>query len=308
MKVKNYTFPSASGLCDIKAWQWLPDDENIKAVIQFHHGMAEHSGRYKETMHALTSAGYAVFMHDMLNHGKSNNEKNILGYFGDNDGYKFLLADTKSLYDIAKNEYPDKVFVIAGHSMGSFVMRCFLTEYEPKCDGAVFIGSSGPNPMAGLSVVFTSLIGKFKGRKYKSKFLENAGFMGYNKRFEKRTNSDWLSRDTKSVDEYIADEKCGFTFSVAAYRDLVELITMCNKDEWFDKVPVELPIFIMAGEEDPVGDYGKSIKGVYDKLIETRHVNATIKLYPECRHEILGELNKEEVWADLNDFIVRYVL
>ena len=113
MTVKEYSFKSSSGLCDIKAWQWAPEGD-VKAVIQMHHGMAEHSGRYKNFIKAFTDMGYAVFMHDMINHGKSNHDKSLLGYFGDKDGRKHLTADAKTLIDIAKGEYPDKKIIIAG--------------------------------------------------------------------------------------------------------------------------------------------------------------------------------------------------
>ena len=129
---KEYTYKSASGICDIKAWQFAPEGE-VKAVIQMHHGMAEHTNRYRNFISAFTDRGYAIFINDMLGHGQSNDDKELLGYFGDKDGYKNILADAKTLTDIAKKEYPDKKFIIAGHSMGSLVMRCYINEYGRCC-------------------------------------------------------------------------------------------------------------------------------------------------------------------------------
>ena len=162
MKTKEYTYISSSNLCEIKAWQWYPDNENVKAVIQIHHGMAEHCGRYKNAVEAFVSMGYAVFMNDMINHGKSNSDENLLGYFGDKNGYKDVIRDAKTLMDIAKSEYPDKKYIISGHSMGSLVMRCFINEYGNCFDGAVFIGTSGTNPLATISIALTGLVSAFK--------------------------------------------------------------------------------------------------------------------------------------------------
>lgn len=303
MKVSEYTYPSHSGLCEIKAWGCSPDDGNVRAVLQIHHGMAEHSERYKDTVKALTDAGYAVFMHDMMNHGQSNENEAQLGYFGDRNGYISLVEDVKTLFSIAKNKYNDKKFIIIGHSMGSFVMRLFAAKYGNNIDGAIFIGTSGPNPLTGVSVVLTEIIGGIKGQDYKSSFIKKAGFGSYNKRFENRTDNDWLTRDTKCVDAYNADKRCGYVFSVAGYRDLAKLVSLSNSDAWYASVRKDLPILILSGALDPVGEYSKGVKKMYEKLISTGHSSVTIKLYPDCRHEVLNELSKEDVYKDIDIFI-----
>jgi alpha-beta hydrolase superfamily lysophospholipase len=309
MKVKEYTFKSSSNLCHIKAWQWSPDDEkDVKAVLQIHHGMAEHSGRYKACIKAFTDMGYAVFMNDMINHGKSNHNKELLGYFGDKDGYKFILEDAKHLMDIAKEEYPDKPYIISGHSMGSLIMRCFINEYGNCFDGAVFIGTSGSNPLAFVSVALTNVIGKFKGKTYKSEFLKKLAFGPYDKPFEHRTDYDWGTRDTKSVDDYQADEYCGYTFSTQGYNDLAKLVMDCNTDEWANNINSDMPVLLISGAMDPVGNYEKGVREVYDRLVKTGHTKVDIKIFPDARHEILNELNKEEVYDYINNFIETNVL
>lgn len=308
MKTKEYTYISRSALCEIKAWQWLPDDGNVKAVLQIHHGMAEHCGRYKACIKAFTEMGYAVFMNDMINHGKSNEDESMLGYFGDKDGYKDVIADAKTLMDIAKKEYPDKKYIICGHSMGSLIMRCFINEYGNCFDGAVFIGTSGTNPLASVSIALTNLVGAVKGKTYRSKTLKKIGFASYDKPFEHRTDYDWGTRVKESVDDYQQDDRCGFTFSAMGYQDLAKLCIDCNSDKWYANVGNQVPILLISGEMDPVGNYSKGVKEVYDKLIATGHNQAEIKLYPEARHEILNELNKEEVYNDINDFIERKIL
>ncbi|MCC8072845.1 MAG: alpha/beta hydrolase [Clostridiales bacterium] len=290
MKTKEYSYPSKSKLCTIKAWQWCPDNENdIKAVLQIHHGMAEHCGRYKACIDAFVKMGYAVFMNDMINHGKSNSDKAMLGHFGNKDGHKDIIADAKTLMDIAKKEYPDKPYIICGHSMGSMVMRNFINFYGNCFDGAVFIGTSGSNPLAKASIFLTNLVGAFKGKTYKSQMLQNLAFGPYDKPFEHRTHYDWGSRDKATIDDYVADEYCGFLFSAAGYQDLARLVMLCNTDEWANNIKKDMPVLLISGSMDPVGNYEKGVKEVYDRLISTGHTNVQIKLYPGARHEILNE-------------------
>ena len=304
---KEYTYKSASGICDIKAWQFAPEGE-VKAVIQMHHGMAEHTNRYRNFISAFTDKGYAIFINDMLGHGQSNDDKDLLGYFGDKDGYKNIRADAKALTDIAKKEYPDKKFLIAGHSMGSLIMRCYINEYGNDFDGAVFIGTAGPTPIAKAGIPIMKVVAALKGKKHHSKFLNNISLGPYDKPFEHRTHYDWGMRDTKEVDEYVSDPLCGFLFTVAGFMDLSQLTIQCNEDRWFNNVAKDKPVLLMSGDMDPVGNYGKGVKEVYQKLLDTGHKNVTLKLYPEARHEILNEINKQEVYDDLDKWIKENVL
>lgn len=304
---KEYTYKSASGICDIKAWQFAPEGE-VKAVIQMHHGMAEHTNRYRNFISAFTDRGYAIFINDMLGHGQSNEDKELFGYFGDKDGYKNILADAKALTDIAKKEYPDKKFIIAGHSMGSLIMRCYINEYGNDFDGAVFIGTAGPTPIAKAGIPIMKVVAALKGKKHHSKFLNDISLGPYDKPFEHRTHYDWGMRDTKEVDEYVADPLCGFLFTVAGFMDLSQLTIQCNEDRWFNNVAKDKPVLLMSGDMDPVGNYGKGVTEVYKKLLETDHKNVTLKLYHDARHEILNELNKDEVYNDLEHWIEENIL
>ncbi len=308
MNVKDFSFASATGVCEINGCEYTPDSNEVKAVIVMHHGMAEHQGRYQAYFEHLTSQGFAVFMHDMANHGKSNVDFNISGYFGEKDGYKALIADLKTVFDMAKAEYPDKKIIVFGHSMGSFIVRCFTAQYGNLVDGAVYMGTGGPNPIAGMGDKLSALIAKTKGRLYKSKTLDKMTFGSYNSKFEGRTPFDWLTRDNAIVDKYIADRYCGFLFSAQGMNDLVKLNIASNAKDWFTSVPKDLPILIISGEMDPVGEYGKGLRTIEANLIGTGHKKVTLKLYPDCRHEILNELNKEEVYADIDSFIVNKVL
>lgn len=309
MKIREYHFASATKECEIYGNCYTPDDGEIKAVLAIHHGMAEHQGRYSDFFKYLTSQGYAVYMHDMANHGKSNQNPQNTGYFGKNDGYKNLVKDFKTTVDKAISENPDKKVIVMGHSMGSFICRCFTAWYpETGFSGAIYMGSGGANPIAGIGDKLSSVVAKLTGYTKKVALLDKITFGAYNDKFEKRTNFDWLTRDTTIVDKYIADDYCGFLFSAQGMNDLVKLNVNANSDDWYNKVPKELPILVTSGDMDPVGDFGKGIHQYADKLKATGHTNVTVKLYKDGRHEILNEINKDEVYTDITNWIEAKVL
>lgn len=251
MKTKEFGFKSATGVCDIYGCQYAPDNGEVKAVIVMHHGMAEHQQRYKGFFEYLTANGYAVFMHDMANHGKSNQDFSIAGHFGTDNGWLGLIKDFKSVYEFARAEHPGKKIVIAGHSMGSFVARDFIAMYGNEAfDGAIIIGSGGPNPLAGIGAGITKMMAKTMGATHKSKLIDKMVFGAFNNKFEKRTGFDWLTKDNAIVDEYIADKYCGFLFTVSGMNDLIKIQTMANADKWYSDVKKDLPILITSGAMD----------------------------------------------------------
>ncbi len=293
---KEFKFPSASGLCEIQAYAFIP--EEVKATVQIAHGMAEHALRYVWFAEQLCNAGYAVYINDHLGHGKSVKDDSMLGFFGGKNGYMNIINDCRYLNKLIKKEYPDVPHFFFGHSMGSFLARCYTKYYGDSVDAIVYCGTSGANPGAAAGIAMSNVIGKAKGEMHRSEFINNIAFGTYNKRTPGRTPFDWLTKDDAVVDAYIEDKYCGFCFTVAGFRDLFSVLSEVSKKDWYTSVSKDLPILLMAGEDDPVGAYGKGVKQVYDGLKNTGH-NVEIKLYPGDRHEIHNELDKEQVMADL---------
>ena len=302
MKTKEFSFKSATGVCRIHGCEFLPEGE-VRAVVIIHHGMAEHINRYADYVKHLTDIGYAVFMHDMANHGKSNQKTELLGYFGENDGYKNLVKDLKTVYDLAKKEFPDKKIIMFGHSMGSFIVRCFDCAYPGASDASVYMGTGGSNPAAGMGKAISNLIASIKGSTYKSKMLDKMTFGSFNKKTDKKTSFDWLTRDSAIVQKYIDDDYCGFLFTVKGMNDLVNLNVWANSAECYNTVKKDLPILLVAGADDPVGAYSKGINEVADKMKASGHTNVTVKLFPGCRHEVLNETNRQEVYEGIDEFL-----
>lgn len=297
---KEYSYPSATGVADIFARSWAPEDGEIKAVLQISHGMAEHGERYEELGSVLCEAGYAVIINDHAGHGRSINSDADLGYFnGDKNkaGIGFV-EDVHTLTKLAKEEFKKPV-ILLGHSMGSFVARHYITKYADDIAGAIICGTAGPNPAAGAGIAAASLIEKIKGSKHKSEFINGLAFGAYNKRFEGRTPFDWLSVNKENIDKYIADKYCGFLFTVSGYKNLFEVLNFVSNANAFSATPKALPMYLIAGTEDPVGSFGKGVKTVYDKFKETGHTNLAIKLYDGLRHEIHNEDERFTVYADI---------
>ncbi len=302
-----FTYPSASGLCDIFAQSVAPADFGaVKGVVQIAHGMAEYSNRYARFAKALCENGYAVYINDHLGHGASVAREEELGFFGD-DGPNNLVEDMKQLTDIARQEYPHVPLFLFGHSMGSFLARKYTAKYGHMLDGAVYCGTSGPNPAVGIGILLSNAIAKSEGKLYRSSFIDNMAFGTYNKKTPKKTKFDWLSRDEKEVKKYIQDKSCGFVFTVGGFATLFSVLKEVSAKTWYSAVPADLPILLIAGDNDPVGEYGKGVTEVYKTLRKTGHAGTVMKLYPEARHELLNELNRDEVTADLIDWLNAHI-
>lgn len=303
--VKEYSFPSVSELGDIYVRCWLPEDGKVKAVFQMAHGMAEHCDRYNWFAEKLCDAGYAVFINNHLGHKGSVKNDDMLGFFGEKDGWLNLVEDMRKTTELAKKEFPDLPFIVFGHSMGSFICRAYTSRYT-DIDAAIYCGTGGPNPAAAMGIAVANTIGKVKGVMYRSPLIDKMAFGTYNKRCPKRTPFDWLTKDEEIVDKYIDDKYCGFMFTTAGYRDLFSALGYVSKTEWAERVPEKLPILIVSGAEDPVGTYGEGVKKVYEMLKVTGHNDVEMKLYEGDRHEILNELDRDTVAADIIAFADKY--
>ena len=305
MKETQFQFPSHTGTGPISASRYDPEGGEGERVLVIHHGMAEHRARYRDFIGYLCDNHIRVYMHDMASHGQSHQKGTETGWFGEKDGWLSLIEDYRELVLRAGRENPGKKIILMGHSMGSFIVRVYTAKYPGDgFAGAIYMGTGGPNPAAAAGRRTAELLGMARGKKHKSKMMNQLAFGAYGKRFEGRTPFDWLSRDKKVVDRYMADEYCGFLFTVQGMHDLVSVNLESNTENWFRSVPKELPVLLVSGEEDPVGGYGLGVRKVAEKLGETGHSRVTLKLYPGARHEVLNELNREEVMRDVTDWIL----
>ena len=188
--------------------------------------------------------------------------------------------------------------------MGSFIARLYISQFSSFVDGAIICGTAGSNPLIDFASLLTTLVYKIKGEFYRSSFINKLMFGSYNKKYKTvRTNSDWITKDEAIVDKYVNDEYCTFIFTTSAFCDLVKLLKTVSSDSWYNAIPKNLPIFLISGDMDPVGNYGKGILEVERRLKERNLEDLTTKLYKDDRHEILNETDRQIVYQDILNWI-----
>lgn len=300
---RDVTFPSSDGKNTIHAELFIPSDKNIKGVVQISHGMMDYIGRYTLLADALCGAGYALAGNDHLGHGDSVATPEDYGFFASRGGYKYVIDDVKKMNELIRREIPGVPVVLMGHSMGSFIARLYATKYADSIDALIIHGTAGPNPMLAPGRVIVKLLRAFKGERHRSKFVCSLADGGYNKGFDPAEGDGaWLTRDPSMVADRIGNPKNDFIFTLAGYQDLFTMLGQCNSKDWFFDFPGGLPTLVVSGENDPVGDFGKGVRTVYDNL-KKYGASVELKLYPEARHELFNETNREEVFADLASWL-----
>ena len=300
---RDVTFPSTDGKNTIHAELFVPSDNNISAVVQISHGMMDYVGRYRGMAEALCRSGIALCGHDHLGHGDSVSTPDDYGFFASRGGYTFVIDDVKGMNELIRREFPGVPVVLLGHSMGSFIARLYAVRYESTIDGLIIHGTAGPNPATGAGLLLVKILRAIKGERHRSKFVCSLADGGYNKGFDPSEGSGaWLTRDPSMVADRVGNPKNDFIFTLAGYEDLFTFLGDCNAKDWFVKFPKKLPTLIVSGENDPVGGFGKGVRYVYDNL-KKNGADVELKLYPDARHELFMETNREEVFSDLATWV-----
>ncbi|MBQ9000461.1 MAG: lysophospholipase [Eggerthellaceae bacterium] len=307
-------FTSHDGKTTINAKLWTsakfgtseqPGDETPKAIVQIVHGMAEYIDRYDDLAEYLVGRGFVVCAEDHIGHGKSVSDPSEYGHMPAHGGKDILIGDVHTLYRMVRELFADVPYVLYGHSMGSFITRAYIARYGNDLAAAVL--SSTGNVPAHLSKFGRTLartMAATRGETYRSELIDSMGAGAYGKQIENaRTDLDWLSTDDAVVDAYIADELCGFMFTVGGYATLLDLTAEVVTPECAARVPKTLPILLVAGDGDPVGDMGKGVDAATQLLrdVGIRQVDEII--YPGMRHEIHNEIGHERVYDDVASWI-----
>jgi len=276
--------------------------------------MAEYIDRYDAFARAVAARGWLVVGMDFLGHGDSVTDASQLGYTGVAlpDGRNLLIEDMHGLRQQTQAQYPGIPYFMFAHSMGSFVLRSYLGEHGEDLAGAVISGTGTMAPaMVAVAKGLLGVMGLFHKPDYRSQFFEAMSIGPYNKPFAKgggaRTSCDWLSRDIVQVDKYVADPRCGFTFSLAADRLLIDAAARANTTATYEATPRGLPLLMVSGGNDPVGGMGKGVRQVEDAYIKAGMQDITLDLYSDDRHELLNELDRDAVTADIIEWLEDHI-
>jgi len=272
---------------------WEPTGE-IKGAVLLVHGMAEHIDRYDRPAKALNAAGYLAAGGNLRGHGPKAER---LGYFADQDGWNLLIRDIHDTATELKKRYPGTPLLLLGHSMGSFLARTYAIRYGGELQGLILSGT-GFYPKALCAA--GKMMARLSPRKKPAERVNQIAFAGNNKPFAPgRTGFEWLSRDEKEVDKYVADPLCGFTFTGGAFADFFGGLEALTREEDLKAMPKDLPVYFLSGAKDPVGQMGEGVGKVAEQFRRAGLTNVTVRLYPDARHELFNELNRDQVLSDL---------
>lgn len=293
-------FPSADGKHSIHCIRWAPK-ESPRAVLQIAHGVAEHIGRYDDFASFLAGEGFLVAANDHLGHGMSAEGESELGWFGEKNGWELVVADMKTLHDSLRREYPELPIFLLGHSMGSFLSRTYMIRHPQDWSGVILSGTGQmPQLVCKAGVGVAKLVIRHRGSRYRSPLLDKLAFGSYLDEIEEpQCDKDWLSRDCEVIQKYMEDPLCGYMPSAGLMLEMMKGLAFIGKEENIKKMRALLPVFFVSGSEDPVGGWSKGVKLAVAGFKKAGMRDLKVRIYEGGRHEMLNELNKDEVYADI---------
>ena len=297
---KDFYFNSSTGKNKIHARMCVPDAEP-RAIVQIIHGIAEYIDRYDEFMSFLADNGIIAVGTDHLGHGKSIESEEQTGFFAYDNGWDYAVRDEEVLRLAMHENYPELPIIVFGHSMGSFMARTLLILYPDAFNAAIISGTGNQGAaLVNGGLFMGNLVTGLKGAHHYSKFLNNLAFGSFNKIYDNpKTEYDWLSRDEANVQKYIDDPLCGFIPSCSLFRDMMTGVKFITNKKNLTAMNKDMPVYFMSGDMDPVGECGKGVQKAYNNFLEAGMKDVSIKLYPGGRHEMLNEINKDEVYTDI---------
>ena len=288
MKVE-FTYMSKDGRTPIHAVRWIPESGRCRAILQIVHGMTEFIERYvtefieryEPFAEYLAAHGFLVVGHDHLGHGQSVLTREDWGYIAPENGAKILIQDIHQLRLKIQREYKGIPYFMLGHSMGSFLVRRYISSRAKGLNGVIIMGTGFTDPLVARSgILLADLLAKVYG-----------------------WHHSWLTRDAEIAAWYYRQPACTYTFTLNGYRALFDTVKKCCMQENADRIPKKLPMIIVSGADDPVGGFGAGVRKTEELYRRAGIKDLKTILYENDRHEILNELDRDKVFADLLDWM-----
>jgi len=300
MPADAFKFPSQADGLSVHVHTWTPAGPP-RGLVQIHHGMAEHGARYAELAQALTAHGFVVWAPDHRGHGLSVPAGDAHGHFADDDGWDRAVEDLIQLNKRFRSEHPGLPAAVIGHSMGSFLTMQFLMCHGSGLSAAVLTGSNGhPGALRHLGAVVVRIEERRLGMRGQSALIDKMSFGSFNKGIpDPRTAFDWLSRDPDQVDAYIADPNCGFILSTRSWKQFLHALRLLHRDDHIARIPTGLPVMILSGDADPVGESGAGVERLARAWRDAGVAGVDLRLVPGARHEVFNETDRQETVAQV---------
>lgn len=298
-KKEYFTFLSSDKKTKIHGVSWTPESGEYTAVLQICHGMTEYVERYQEFAAYMTEHGYLVVGHDHLGHGDSVRSREDWGYIADERGEQYMIADIHKVRKITQRENPGLPYFILGHSMGSYLLRKYITRYGEGLSGAIIVGTgSVPDVVLKTGMRTAECIALLKGWRHRSRLMEKLVFSGSFRKFSMGSEdpeNNWLTKDVSRIEKYYGEPRCSFHFTLNGFYNVMKVVSFDNQMKYMNRIPKDLPIVLLSGENDPVGDLGRGVKRVEKQLRKAGIQDLYCKLYANDRHEILNETDRDVV-------------
>ena len=303
--IKNeFYYPSADEKTQIHAVEWKPEKEII-GVIQIAHGVTEHILRYEHFAEFFTQKGFVVVGNDHIGHGTSIAPNSKPMYFGPKNSWNFVVKDIETCKKMIKKKYPDIPYILLGFSLGSFLLRTYLIDYAKEAlDGAIIMGTGYiPDFKIAIAKMMANKEAKKVGEENTSPVIKSLTFENYNKLFKpNRTECDWLCSNEETLDEYLKDPLRGENYSAGLFRELLSGMQYTSKLKNIERMNKRIPILLLSGDKDPVGDFGKGVIKTFDIFRKSGIENVDIKLYQNVRHDILHEKCRDTIYNDIYEW------
>ncbi len=307
--VRTYDWLTMDDQVEVYVRNWKIADKQPLAIVQLSHGMAEHIERYDSFANFLLQEGIFVYGNDHRGHGHTGERAGLHGFFAEENGFDRVVTDLYEVNQFIQAKYPNVPIFLLGHSMGSFIARRYIQEYAHSIQGVIISGTGG-NP--GIAGKIGKQIAKREIRKYglkkPSTVLNRLSFGAYNRGIDDpQTEFDWLSNDPKEVEKYLNDPYCGFICSSGFFYDLFTGLEKIHHQPFIQKIPKELPILIFSGDHDPVGGHTKGVRKVIQQYTQNGLRNLEYQFFKDGRHEMLNEINKDEVYQIILNWINNHI-
>ena len=304
MTRNEFYFPSADRRTKIHAVEWLPEGEP-KAVLQIAHGVTEHILCYEELAEYFTAKGFVVVGNDHLGHGTSIAPGKAPMYFGPEGSWFWVERDMYTCQKMMKKRYPNIPYVMLGLSMGAFVVRSFLIRFPGMADGAILAGTGQPSS-AKLRMMrsIARLEARRKGEDKTTYLIKKLTLGAYNKPFEPaHSGCEWLCAGEKAQESFRDDELRGKAVTSGMFREMLNGMIFTGSVQDGKKMDKDLPVLLVSGSEDSIGNRGKGVKSTYKSLLKSGIKDISMKLYPGMRNHIFRENQKKEVFQDIYQWL-----